>query len=66
MTEQEGDVIVIYTSTSEIPIIFKLDQTIMEWEEMRTLDRETPFASFLSSHLSTNIPGIMGNNIVLL
>ncbi|CAK8571380.1 unnamed protein product [Lathyrus sativus] len=63
MTEQEGDVIVIYTCSSENPIIFKLDQALMEWEELKTLDGATLFASFLSSHSRTDLSGIMRNSI---
>lgn len=63
MTEHEGDIIVIYTCSSENPIVFKLDRTLMEWEEMKTLNGVTLFASFLSSHSRTDLPGIMRNSV---
>ena len=63
MTEHEGDILVIYTCCSENPIIFKLDQTLMKWEEMTTLDGVTLFASFLSSHSRTDLIGIMRNSV---
>lgn len=63
MTEQDGDVIVIYTCSIQKLIIFKLDKTLMKWEHMRTLDGATLFASFLSSHSRIDLPGIMRNNI---
>ncbi|KAK7278674.1 hypothetical protein RJT34_23709 [Clitoria ternatea] len=63
MTQHEGDIIVIYTCSSENPIIFKLDQTLMKWEERRTLNGVTLFASFLSSHSRTDLPGMMRNNV---
>ncbi|XP_020236903.1 F-box/kelch-repeat protein At1g57790 [Cajanus cajan] len=63
MIEHEGDIIVIYTCSSENPIIFKLDKMLMEWEEMTTLDGVTLFASFLSSHSRTDLPGIMRNSV---
>lgn len=63
MTEHEGDILVIYTCCSENPIIFKLDKTVMKWEEMTTLDGVTLFASFLSSHSRTDLIGIMRNSV---
>ncbi|KAF7818795.1 F-box/kelch-repeat protein [Senna tora] len=63
MTEHEGDILVIYTCSSENPIIFKLDRTLMEWRKMKTLDGVTVFASFLSSHSKTDLPGIMRNSV---
>ncbi|KAF1879820.1 hypothetical protein Lal_00037323 [Lupinus albus] len=63
MTEQDGNIVVIYTCSSENPIIFKLDPTLMQWEEMITLDGVTLFASFLSSHSRTDLPGNMRNNV---
>ena len=63
MTEHEGDIIVIYTCSNENPIIFKLDLTLLEWEEMTTLDGVTLFASFLSSHARTDLHGIMRNSV---
>ncbi|OAY40854.1 F-box/kelch-repeat protein At1g57790 [Manihot esculenta] len=63
MSEHNGDILVIYTCFSENPIIFKLNQSNMMWEEMKTLDGVTLFASFLSSHSGTNLPGLMRNSI---
>ncbi|BFG38611.1 F-box/kelch-repeat protein [Prunus yedoensis var. nudiflora] len=63
MAEHNRDILVIYTCSSENPIIFKLDQTRMVWEEMKTLDGVTLFASFLSSHSRTDLPGIMRNSV---
>ncbi|RDX83872.1 F-box protein, partial [Mucuna pruriens] len=37
--------------------------TLMEWEEMTTLDGITLFASFLSSHSRTDLSGIMRNSV---
>ncbi|XWS66664.1 hypothetical protein CRYUN_Cryun05aG0220000 [Craigia yunnanensis] len=62
MAEHNGDILVIYTC-SENPIIFKLDQSEMVWEEMQSLDGVTVFASFLSSHSRTDLPGIMRNSV---
>ncbi|XP_028795571.1 F-box/kelch-repeat protein At1g57790-like [Neltuma alba] len=63
MTEHEGDILVIYACSSEKLIIFKLDQIKMEWEKMDTLEGATVFASFLSSHSKTDMPGIMRNSV---
>ncbi|XVF76192.1 hypothetical protein PTKIN_Ptkin13bG0247000 [Pterospermum kingtungense] len=63
MTEHNGDILVIYTCCSEHPIIFKLDQSKMVWEELQTLGSVTIFASFLSSHSRTDLPGIMRNSV---
>lgn len=63
MTEHQGNIFVIYICCRENPIIFKLNQTLMEWEEMRTLDGVTLFASFLSSHSRTDITGIKRNSV---
>ncbi|XWS43410.1 hypothetical protein CRYUN_Cryun16bG0101200 [Craigia yunnanensis] len=63
MAEHNGDILVIYTCCTENPIIFKLDQSEMVWEEMQTLDGVTLFASFLSSHSRTDLPGIMRNSV---
>lgn len=63
MTENKGDILVIYTCSSENPIIFKLDQMNMVWEEMKTIDGGTLFASFLTTHSSTNLPGIKRNSV---
>lgn len=63
MVEHKGDILVIYTCCSENPIIFKLDQSKMAWEEMKTLDGVTLFASFLSSQSRADLPGIMRNSV---
>ncbi|KAG5243990.1 F-box/kelch-repeat protein [Salix suchowensis] len=63
MSEHNGDILVIYTCCSENPIIFKLDQPKMVWREMKTLDGMTLFASFLSSHSRTDLPGMMRNSV---
>ncbi|KAK6942592.1 F-box domain [Dillenia turbinata] len=63
MAEYEGELLVIYTCSSENPIVFKLDQTNLVWEEMGTLNGATLFASFLSSHSRTDLPGIMRNSV---
>ncbi|KAG4163785.1 hypothetical protein ERO13_D01G195200v2 [Gossypium hirsutum] len=61
MAEHDGDILVIYTCNTETPIIFKLDHSEMVWEEMQTLNGVTLFASFLSSHSRTELPGAMRN-----
>ncbi|KAK6944048.1 F-box domain [Dillenia turbinata] len=63
MAEYEGELLVIYTCCSENPIVFKLDQINLVWEEMGTLNGATLFASFLSSHSRTDLPGIMRNSV---
>jgi hypothetical protein len=63
MSEHNGDILVIYTCCSENPIIFKLDQSKMFWREMKTLDGMTLFASFLSSHSRSDLPGMMRNSV---
>ncbi|CAJ2632342.1 unnamed protein product [Trifolium pratense] len=63
ITAHEGNIFVIHICCGEDPIIFKLDQTLMEWKEVKTLGGVTLFASFLSSHSRTYITGIMRNSI---
>ncbi|XWS56008.1 hypothetical protein CRYUN_Cryun09bG0049600 [Craigia yunnanensis] len=63
MAEHNGYILVIYTCCTENPIIFKLDQSEMVWEEMGALDGVTLFASFLSSQSRTDLPGIMRNSV---
>ncbi|GMH09911.1 hypothetical protein Nepgr_011752 [Nepenthes gracilis] len=63
LAEYEGEIMVIYTCCSENPIIFKLHQENMVWEEVKNLDGITLFASFLSSHSRTNLPGVMRNSV---
>ncbi|KAL6988435.1 hypothetical protein U1Q18_014185 [Sarracenia purpurea var. burkii] len=63
MVEHKGDIFVIYTSFGENPIVFKLDQTNKVWEETKTLDGVTLFASFLSSQARTDVLGVMRNSI---
>ncbi|XVF55737.1 hypothetical protein PTKIN_Ptkin06aG0061000 [Pterospermum kingtungense] len=63
MTQHDGDILVIYTCSNENPIIFKLNQSEMEWEEMPSLGGVTLFASFLSSQSRTDLPGTMRNNV---
>ncbi|KAF8397883.1 hypothetical protein HHK36_016808 [Tetracentron sinense] len=63
MVEFRGELLVMYTCFREKPIIFKLDQSKMEWEKVKSLDGLTMFASFLSSHLSSNLPRIMSNSV---
>ncbi|KAJ6750037.1 hypothetical protein OIU85_000645 [Salix viminalis] len=48
---------------SESPIIFKLHRSNRFWQEMKTLDGMTLFASFLSSHSRTDLPGMMRNSV---
>lgn len=63
MTECNGDILVIYTCCSENPMVFKLDQTKTDWEEMKSLDDVTLFSSFLSSLSKTDLPGIKRNSV---
>ncbi|KAJ7976134.1 F-box/kelch-repeat protein [Quillaja saponaria] len=63
MTEHKGEILVIYTCSSENPMIFRLDQKSMVWREVRTLNGVTLFVSFLSSHSRTDLPGIMRNSV---
>jgi hypothetical protein len=63
MIEYKGNIFVIHICCGEDPIIFKLDLTLMEWKEVRTLDGVTLFASFLSSHSRSYVTGIMRNSV---
>ncbi|KAG2682972.1 hypothetical protein I3760_10G010200 [Carya illinoinensis] len=63
MAEHKGEISVIYTCSSENPIMFKLDRVNMVWEEMKTLDGVILFASFLSSHCRTDLYGLMRNSV---
>ncbi|XP_031247240.1 F-box/kelch-repeat protein At1g57790-like [Pistacia vera] len=63
MAESKGDILVIYTCCSENPIVYRLDLLNMVWEEMKTLDGVTLFASFLSSHSRADLPGIMRDSV---
>ncbi|KAK2364386.1 F-box family protein [Trifolium repens] len=63
ITAHEGNIFVIHICCGEDPIIFKLDQALMEWKEVKTLGGVTLFASFLSSHSRTYITGIMRNSV---
>ncbi|GAB4833377.1 hypothetical protein Ancab_031620 [Ancistrocladus abbreviatus] len=63
LAEHNGEIMVIYTCCSENPIIFKLDQANMVWEEVKNLDGITLFASFLSSHSRTDLSGAMRNSV---
>ncbi|CAK8544085.1 unnamed protein product [Lathyrus sativus] len=63
MTEHEGNIFVIHISCPESPIIFKLDHTLMEWKEVRTLDGVTVFASSFSSLSRTYVAEIMRNSV---
>lgn len=63
MAEHDGDLLVIYTCSSENPIVFKLDQTNMVWEEKQSLGGVTLFVSFLSSHSRTDLLGIQRNSV---
>ncbi|XP_059463106.1 F-box/kelch-repeat protein At1g57790-like [Corylus avellana] len=64
MTVHKGELLLIYArSGSANPIMFKLNRTRMIWEEVKTLDGFTLFASSLSSHLRMDIPGGMRNSI---
>lgn len=63
MTEHGGNIFVIHMLCPEGPIISKLDQTLMEWKEVRTLDGVTVFASSLSSPSRTYITEIMRNSV---
>lgn len=46
MIEHEGNIFVIDICCRDVPIIFKLYLTTMEWKEETTLDGLTLFASF--------------------
>lgn len=61
MTEYKGDILVIYTCENENPIVYKLDRT--NWTKMTTLGGVTLFASFLTSHASTDLLGVMRNSV---
>ncbi|KAL6133618.1 hypothetical protein ACLB2K_065852 [Fragaria x ananassa] len=63
MTEKDGDILVVYTCSTENPIAFKLDQGNMVWEEIKNLDGVTVFASFLTTYANTNLPAIKRNSI---
>ncbi|XP_074285974.1 F-box/kelch-repeat protein At1g57790-like [Silene latifolia] len=63
LAEHDGDILVIYTCCSDYPIIFKLDMANMVWDEIKTLDGISLFASFLSSHSRTDLTGIMRNSV---
>lgn len=63
LVEHNREILVMYTCYSAYPIIFKLDQENMVWEEVTTLDGITLFASFLSSHSRTDLPGTMRNSV---
>ncbi|XP_058739046.1 F-box/kelch-repeat protein At1g57790-like [Vicia villosa] len=66
MTEHEGNIFVIhmlYMLYPEGPIIYKLDRTLMEWKDVRTLGGVTVFASFLSSPSRTCITEKMRNSV---
>lgn len=61
--EHEGHIFLIYVYFDEDPVIFKLDEALMEWKEVRTLDGAIFFISFLSCHSKTYIAGIMRNSV---
>jgi len=63
MIDHEGNIFLIDICCRDVPIIFKLDLTTMEWKEVTTLDGLTLFASFLSSHSKTYVSGVMKNSI---
>ncbi|KAL8150593.1 hypothetical protein V2J09_020401 [Rumex salicifolius] len=63
LAEHNKEILVIYTCCSENPIVFKLAQSAMVWEEVVSLDDVTLFASFLTSHSRTDLSGIMRNSI---
>jgi hypothetical protein len=64
ITEHKGELLLIYASyRSAKPTMFKLDRTSMIWEEVKTLDGFTLFASSLSSHSRTDIPGRVRNRV---
>ncbi|GMJ02908.1 FBox/DUF295-Related 1 [Hibiscus trionum] len=63
MTENNGDILIIYTSNDENPMVYKLDRSEMAWKELETLGGVTLFASFLSSHSGIGLPGIMTNSV---
>ncbi|KAL5545828.1 hypothetical protein UlMin_005515 [Ulmus minor] len=63
MAEHNGGLLVIYTCSTDNPIVFKLDQNNMIWEEMHTLDGMTLFASFLTSHSRIDLPGTLRNRV---
>ncbi|KAL3532102.1 hypothetical protein ACH5RR_005623 [Cinchona calisaya] len=63
LAEHNGEIIVVYTSSEVNPVIYKLDQTIKEWVETKTLAGLTIFASFLSSHARTDLLGTMRNSV---
>ncbi|XP_062165744.1 F-box/kelch-repeat protein At1g57790-like [Alnus glutinosa] len=63
MTEHKGEILLICACSYEIPVMFKLDQASFVWEEMKSLDGVTLFASFLASHSRTNLSGLMTNSV---
>ncbi|KAE8098564.1 hypothetical protein FH972_016617 [Carpinus fangiana] len=64
ITGHKGELLLIYAfSGSAKATMFKLDRTSMIWEEVKTLDGFTLFASSLSSHSRTDIPGRARNSV---
>ncbi|KAM7267273.1 hypothetical protein ACFE04_009439 [Oxalis oulophora] len=63
LTEHKGDLFLMYTCSDENPIIFKLGLVNMMWEQVKTLNGVTFFASFLSSVSRGELPGSMRNNV---
>ncbi|KAK8713519.1 hypothetical protein V6N13_148734 [Hibiscus sabdariffa] len=63
MTENNGNILLIFASNSENPVVYKLDRSAMEWKELVTLHGVTLFVSFLSSHSGIGLPGIMADSV---
>ncbi|XP_027072796.1 F-box/kelch-repeat protein At1g57790-like [Coffea eugenioides] len=63
MAEHNGEIFVIYTSSEVNPVMYKLDQAIKEWVEVKTLGGLSIFASFLSSHAKIDLLGTMRNSV---
>ncbi|RVW48062.1 F-box/kelch-repeat protein [Vitis vinifera] len=48
MLEHQGELFVIYTCSTENPIVFKLDRNKLVWEEMKTLDDTIHVSSIMT------------------
>ncbi|XP_010497061.1 PREDICTED: F-box protein At4g00893-like, partial [Camelina sativa] len=58
LAEKEGELFVIFRSSNERPMVYKLLVSLEEWEEMSTstFDGLTIFVGFCNSELRTNLP----------
>ncbi|CAI9097721.1 OLC1v1034197C1 [Oldenlandia corymbosa var. corymbosa] len=63
MAEHNGEIFVVYTSSEVNPVIYRLDQGIQGWVQMKTLGGLSIFASFLASHARTDLLGTMRNRV---